>query len=689
MTTPSRVAFAAPDAPGHAIVVLVLLEGSGAMISSWDAVRSYYLPHILEPLCSNQPEAAIQVVWQFYTDPYDQTNGLSTMSSTYSEAGRVIPEFHFDASVNSPLSPATLRRSIETLRASAPRARATLHLVVVAMSQPLATSPGISQPNVLGGHENWQSMAMLLNQNRVRLHMILDASPHLNVLRDLYHHTLAMQSRLAVPLWFQVDPRHSVHLSAKNVSFDSRDAPLAIPTSAPSSVPVTPHATTSSLPLSSPTHDAPGTSHSLSASPPNRRPRLKSKESAQGAPPVGDAAGPGLVNYLKQMHGLTKKRTHGAKGGKKVTSSTADLARPSSSRPILPRLELPTTNLTTALGDPKGKQTERAALEAASSGGSRYAPIAPAMSPTRHRTSDEERHVPHQPRRWPWLQPAPVSPPTPDDPQLSPGALEALRNLQTIEPAVPRRSTQLPGERTPPAGARRGEAGHEMYRNVPGTQSQQQGAYPHTAMSSPSRTSSLQGSHTGYPSASGDYHYITNAPPYGSPLSPASQVAQHYGAYSGPVYMISTGNQPSSPAVGGPGTSVDESENQPFVITPEYEALANAEFEHAVRSGAMHASMTPTVLSPVTSTGSASMHGTGSYFAADPTGSQAATVAPPLQQPMGSRDLAQPYPPHDPSGRPHVLYQRTHDQQPGAGGNAGYFNPEHDDEASRADRWYR
>ena len=46
---------------------------------------------------------------------------------------------------------------------------------------------------------------------------------------------------------------------------------------------------------------------------------------------------------------------------------------------------------------------------------------------------------------------------------------------------------------------------------------------------------------------------------------------------------------PTSTVVGG--SWVDESEDQPFVITPEYEAIANARFEAAVRSGAMSMSI--------------------------------------------------------------------------------------------------
>lgn len=53
-----------------------------------------------------------------------------------------------------------------------------------------------------------------------------------------------------------------------------------------------------------------------------------------------------------------------------------------------------------------------------------------------------------------------------------------------------------------------------------------------------------------------------------------------------------------SPSITAPVGRVDEGEDQPFIVTPEYEAFANARFEEAIRSGAMQASMTPAALSP-------------------------------------------------------------------------------------------
>lgn len=90
----------------------------------------------------------------------------------------------------------------------------TRHLIVVAMSQPLATSPGLTaQPDMFGSADTWQSIAMLLYQvcdhltailrtigwtifarsaqDRVRLHLILHASSHLNAFRDFFRSTVS------------------------------------------------------------------------------------------------------------------------------------------------------------------------------------------------------------------------------------------------------------------------------------------------------------------------------------------------------------------------------------------------------------------------------------------------------------------------------------------------------------------
>ncbi|KIP01797.1 hypothetical protein PHLGIDRAFT_123038, partial [Phlebiopsis gigantea 11061_1 CR5-6] len=69
---------------------------------------------------------------------------------------------------------------------------------------------------------------------------------------------------------------------------------------------------------------------------------------------------------------------------------------------------------------------------------------------------------------------------------------------------------------------------------------------------------------------------------------------------------------PSPTATAAATARGDDAENAPFVVTQEYEALANARFEAAVLSGAMQASMSPGVLSPVSPGAGAG------YFPAEP-----------------------------------------------------------------------
>ena len=93
-------------------------------------------------------------------------------------------------------------------------------------------------------------------------------------------------------------------------------SPVAATSGAPNSNPVTPTTASTPLPATSPAYESPGSSHSLSASPPSAR-RLRSKPAKDALVPSSpDSGGPGLVNYLKQMHGLTKKRTYGGKATK-------------------------------------------------------------------------------------------------------------------------------------------------------------------------------------------------------------------------------------------------------------------------------------------------------------------------------------------------------------------------------------
>lgn len=471
--------------------------------------------------------------------------------------------------------------------------------------------------------------------------------------------------------------------------------------------PVTPTTTSVSLPVTSPIHDSPSSSHSLSSSPPSRRPRPKSRESL--VPPPTEAGSPGLVNYLKQMHGLTKKRTHGGKAVKK-SATAADVPRTSTSRPILPRLELPPAHL--AANDLKGKATEIAALEAASAGNSRYAPIAPAISPNRTPPEEARRAVP---RRWPWIQPAPLTSSVAEGPSLSPSTSAALRSLQTIAPRVPELSTQLPGEQLTSTRSKNGSASDAPPSRSGSTvsarpQTHRPATMPPYGIHSASQSDDLA-AHPAYRHMSNDHHYTAGDMAYPSQArSPvvrqqssvertyqAHQQHAQYNTYqysSQPTYLSETGHVSPplpSPSPSHPGPSPDQdSENQPFLISAEYEAMANAEFEEAVRSGAMQASMTPTVLSPVASS---PVHGSAGYFALDPAPTSAMMPStmqqtPTVSQARPSYSYTQP---HESQLGHDILYNQT--QASGAESrstppsNMGYYSPPPGDDRDEH-RWY-
>ena len=176
-----------------------------------------------------------------------------------------------------------------------------------------------------------------------------------------------------------------------------------------------------------------------------------------------------------------------------------------------------------------------------------------------------------------------------------------------------------------------------------------------------------------------------------------------------PEYAAATGHGGvvSSSPPGAPMQVPDDPENQPFVITPEYEALANAEFEQAFRSGAMQASMTPTAMSPVVT--SPGMHaGATGYFPSVPVGS-ANIMSPSMQQtPILSTQAQQsasaytPYPyhpQHEQQLTRDTLYHQTHDQSPPGSSTTPssspprpthYYNPNSPpgNDPSQARRWY-
>ena len=392
--------------------------------------------------------------------------------------------------------------------------------------------------------------------------------------------------------------------------------------------------------------------------------------------PALDSQAPGLVNYLKQVHGLNKKR---AATGKPTPASTNsrrgssnEPLRPNISRPILPKLDLPAAGTSMphhGTHQPRrGRPTDMAPAEIHHQVGSvRHANLVPAVGVPGVRTAaltEEHRRPPG--RRWPWIQPTPIVPdeePSGVTPEAN-AALQALNNMP-VHPTLPLLDATNPegGAVAPTEGSytelQPAAPSPANNSSQPITQNTYQQYGIGNTPSPPHQVALASSSpihHNHYTSSSPPYHadagtYQTTPPelpgPSSSPVysSPGGQDVPRtpiYTNYGGYPYAVSPQpSQSSSPSIPSPSMTAaaaaasvghvavhnapDDVENQPFVVTPEYEAMANARFEAAVRSGAMQASMTPTMLSP--SPAGPIAGGSAGYFAHAPD----PLVAPPHQ----------------------------------------------------------
>ena len=484
----------------------------------------------------------------------------------------------------------------------------------------------------------------------------------------------------------------------------------------PRSGPVTPTSTAVALPISSPSSLKSGSPReSASATSPSRRSRVKGKEPATTSGPSIDAQGPGLVHYLKQAHGLTKKRNHGAKANKRAAASEPTRAS-TSSRPILPRLELPSANLHATIRVEPSKNKQVGAETTQPVGASRYPLIAPALpiGGTMSLTLEESHRLVG--RRWPWLHPTAVGS-FADAAAPHSVADTALHSLVGIGRQVPPFGSQQAAHVGP--GFSGGQLASSPSPVSVRSQTRQAPYTPYELGSSPSPPHHVpvaSPSPTYHPGIPVEYHaapveiHECSSPTYQSPIaheqhSPIYSGQPHYRGYP---YTTSPQNcQASSPlpspaatatagiagAVGmGSSTSAggDDPDNQPFVVTEEYEALANARWE-AVRTGAMQAMpMTPNVLSPVSVSPIAAATTSVGYFAATSPTADSMIGSAPLRQTSGmARHEYDTYaqqqrpPSHD------VIHYR---QAPGAASDprqqANYYRPSGGADPSSHSQWY-
>lgn len=265
------------------------------------------------------------------------------------------------------------------------------------------------------------------------------------------------------------------------------------------------------------------------------------------------------------MHGLTKKRTYGAKQGKRSATLVEGHVP---GRPILPRLDL------TA---PYPRPPVRAAEGVLTSPGPSTAPPSQHSSPTTERPTADTRS------RASWQPLSPVFGSASGQVSDSTAAA-ALRSLEAMAP----RLTEFHTADHPSASAR-SPSGRDSGR---GAQLMQALAH-RDAVSADLNLQDMRAMASASAPAMGSADVSSSSRPSDLDRSVSLDRVAYYN-------MVPSASQTSSPlpspSLTAPESSAGSAEDQPFIVTPEYEAFVAARFEEAVRSGAMHAaSMTSNV----------------------------------------------------------------------------------------------
>lgn len=334
----------------------------------------------------------------------------------------------------------------------------------------------------------------------------------------------------------------------------------------PSSSPETHEESTSASLPPSPTHQGRPTSNRRSSLTTISGPRHDGRD---GGPSRTTHDSLGLVSYLQKMHGLTKKRTYGVKAGKRPIPG--DIRVSTTTRPILPRLDMPISPYASVTGS-----DERADVSKS---------LSP-PPPSRSSTSPTDRRARS---RGPW---PPGTPATVNGSSAPDSTTAALRSLQSMAPrltefhTIDTPSTNSLADLDPRRPPRRGPelmhalAYHNATSKSPGWP-ETQSPYEHPGMSaltSPTHLTSLS-----------DRSY---GPDSTLVQSGSSLMARGSHSYNSTPLSSQTTSPLPSPSLTAPASPNDDAGDQPFIVTPEYEAFVAARFEEAVRSGAMQASMT-------------------------------------------------------------------------------------------------
>ncbi|KAH9917485.1 uncharacterized protein B0H18DRAFT_1034332 [Fomitopsis serialis] len=553
---------AAANTSGHAVSVLVLVEDSQTMLGKWDDVRHRYLPALLHGLRVDNKTNPQFRIWWFTSSP--AFTPMTTTVTTLADYNN-LPNLSLGRHTDTLISTGTIRRCVNVYLASGKQRRTNQHLIIIAASPLLTGSEGPGP--VQAGIDPWVGTALALCQEEIHLHLIVGPANESRSFRDLFSRTRFAQTLSEIPPWFEVDAtRFSILISGRALQQPQQGATSmrTTPTSVPlldtrRSSPEIPLSPTTTSPLSSPAHPISPTSSRRSSvsttSPPrpDERPALHSRSTTDTL---------GLVGYLQRMHGLTKKRSYGAKPTKR-TATLAEGHVPG--RPILPRLDL---------SAPYPRPPVRSSETVIASPGSSTAPSSQRSSPTAERPSVDDRLALNR-GSWQPLSPSSASGQVPDS------TAAALRSLEAMAP----RLTEF---HTPehPSASTRSPTGRDIGR----------GAQLMQALARRDATSADLSIEEMHALSSASAHDMGATDMHQRPAMLGRSLSIDHVSYYN--MMASTSQAPSplpSPSLTAPESSAESSEDQPFIVTPEYEAFVAARFEEAVRSGAMQASMTSNV----------------------------------------------------------------------------------------------
>lgn len=285
-----------------------------------------------------------------------------------------------------------------------------------------------------------------------------------------------------------------------------------------------------------------------------------------------------LVTYLQHMSGVPKRRRYGSKACKRPMTPGGGAPRP-----ILLRPEVsPPALYTYPEFHPLESRFPVGVAAADMSSGSARRPCA-----------DESTtpHIRRSRRQSPWLPVRPfksLAPPwTPSASQIS--ALRALESMVQRLPAIGCGASRPPSmsskvNATPSYSSEAPKCSYSTTANCL--------SMPMSHLSATLSTTSPLSSKPGSIDVSSGVNLDWRV------ADPSLQLRHDYG-YNEVPYSTSPMSTDSATSLTFPGLAIPSEteycashEDAPFVITPEYEVLANALFEEAVRSGAIEASMT-------------------------------------------------------------------------------------------------